>query len=55
MFTQDDCVSLEKLLSMQVLLIKIQLKKLKRKTYKNSIQIRKVEIDDKNYLNINTN
>ena len=56
MSTQNDCVSLEKLLSMKLLLIKIQLKKLKGKTDKNTIQIRKVKIDAKNYLyNINTN
>ena len=53
---QNDCVSLEKLLSMKLLLIKIQLKKLKGKTDKNTIQIRKVKIDAKNYLySINTN
>ena len=41
---------------MKLLLIKIQLKKLKGKTDKNTIQIRKVKIDAKNYLyNINTN
>lgn len=37
MITQDDCVSLEKMLSMNVLLIKIQQKKLKGKTDNNTI------------------
>ena len=37
MITQDDCVSLEKMLSMNVLLIKFQQKKLKGKTDNNTM------------------
>ena len=37
MITQDDCVSLEKMLSMNVLLIKIQQKKRKGKTDNNTM------------------
>ena len=43
MFTQDDCVSLEKLLSMQFVRIKIQLKKLKGNT-KNYLIYYKYEL-----------